>query len=76
MLPKTKYEMRMVMELEQTDMLDDRKEKILKAIIANYLETGEPVCRQIKKGRPAKSAQEKVNNQIITQKGRLLNAKY
>ncbi len=25
------------------DALDERKEKILKAIIANYLETGEPV---------------------------------
>ena len=24
--------------------LDDRKVKILKAIIKNYLETGEPVC--------------------------------
>ncbi|MBR6171810.1 MAG: heat-inducible transcription repressor HrcA [Eubacterium sp.] len=33
----------MVMELEHNEMLDDRKEKILKAIIANYLETGEPV---------------------------------
>ena len=29
--------------MEQTTVLDERKEKILKAIISNYLETGEPV---------------------------------
>ncbi len=33
----------MVMKVEQVDQLDDRKIKILKAIIANYLATGEPV---------------------------------
>ena len=30
-------------ELDINDTLDERKEVILKAIISNYLETGEPV---------------------------------
>ena len=53
------------MELEHNEMLDDRKEKILKAIIANYLETGEPVgSRTISKFTNLNLSSAKIRNGI------------
>ena len=57
--------------------LDERKEKILKAIIQNYLETGEPVgSRTISKYSDLKLSSATIRNEMSDRKSTRLNSSH